>query len=105
MIITEMSSAARAVTVRKRYGDLTKLRACLTTRLREARLPTDLSVPLIQPPTHLPACLPACLLLLRGVRVGFGLVRLPVPLSHFRADGDGRAIGDGGSYDDAGLSS
>ena len=45
----------------RRYGDLTKLRACLTTRLREARLPTDLSVPLIQPPTHLPACRPACL--------------------------------------------
>ena len=34
------------------------MRVCLTTRLREALLPTDLSVPLTHPPIHLPACLP-----------------------------------------------
>ena len=35
------------------------MRVCLlTTRLREALLPTDLSVPLTHPPIHLPAYLP-----------------------------------------------
>ena len=80
--ITTTGTTTEMVSIASRHI----MRVCLlTTRLREALLPTDLSVPLTHPPIHLPVCLqvtifpvPATLWRLALRIPGGAIARLPI---------------------------